>query len=85
MATGRVDTIVPTDADITIVEAADLLHVSCPFVVGMIDQGELPVRMVGEDPRMRREDVLAYKRESKARARTALKEMVAISQGLGLE
>jgi excisionase family DNA binding protein len=85
MAAGRAVTIVPTDAEITTGEAADLLHVSRPFVVGLIDKGELPARMVGAHRRMRLEDVLAYKRESKARARKALKEMAAISQELGLE
>jgi excisionase family DNA binding protein len=85
MAAGRAVTIVPTDAEITTGEAAELLHVSRPFVVGLIDKGALPARMVGAHRRLRLEDVLAYKRESKARARTALKEMVALSQELGLE
>ena len=58
---------------------------SRPFIVGLIDKGELPARMVGAHRRLRLEDVLTYKRDSKARARTALKEMVAISQELGLE
>ena len=85
MAAGRAVTIVPIDAEITTGEAAELLHVSRPFVVGLIDKGALPARMVGAHRRMRLEDVLAYKRESKIRARAALKEIVAISQELGLE
>lgn len=85
MAAGRAVTIVPIDAEITTGAAAELLHVSRPFVVGLIDKGELPARMVGAHRRVRLEDVLTYKRDSKARARTALKEMVAISQELGLE
>ncbi len=85
MAVGRIVTIVPTGAEITIGEAADLLHVSRPFVVGLIDKGELPARIIGAHQRVQLEDVLAYKRKCKANARTALKEMIAISQELGLE
>ena len=66
-------------------EAAELLHVSRPFVVGLIDKGELAARMVGAHRRLRLDDVLKYKRDSKVRARVALKEMVEISQELGLE
>ena len=85
MAAGRAVTVVPIDAEITTGEVAELLHVSRPFVVGLIDKGELPARMAGAHRRVRLADVLAYKRNSKALARTALKEMVAISQELGLE
>jgi excisionase family DNA binding protein len=59
--------------------------VSRPFVVGLIDKGILPARMVGAHRRVLLDDVLAYKRVSKTKARAALKEMVAISQELGLE
>ena len=85
MAAGRAVTIVPIDAEITTQQAAEILHVSRPFVVGLIDKGTLPARMVGAHRRVLLDDVLAYKRESKTKARAALKEMVAISQELGLE
>ena len=85
MAAGRAVTVVPMDAEITTGEAAELLHVSRPFVVGLIDKGDLAARMVGAHRRLRLDDVLKYKRDSKVRARGALKEMVEISQELGLE
>ena len=85
MAAGRAVTVVPLDAEITTGDAAELLHVSRPFVVGLIDKGELAARMVGAHRRLRLDDVLKYKRDSKVRARVALKEMVEISQELGLE
>src|SRR5882762_2736144 len=46
MAAGRAVTIVPIDAEITTQQAAGILHVSRPFVVGLIDKGTLPARMV---------------------------------------
>lgn len=73
------------DPTITTQQAADLLDVSRPFVVGLIEQHKLPAHMVGPQRRVSLADVLAYKTESKAKARAALREMVAIDQALGLE
>lgn len=84
MAAGRAVTIVPIDAEITTGEAAELLHVSRPFVVGLIDKGILPARMVGAHRRIRLDDLMTYKRDSKAKARDALREMAEIDQELGL-
>ena len=84
MAAGHAVTLVPTEAEITTQQAADLLNVSRPYVVGLIDQGKLPARMVGPQRRVMLADVLAFKAESKAKARAALREMVAIDQELGL-
>ena len=74
-----------TDPTITTQQAADLLNVSRPYVVGLVEQGKLPARMVGPQRRVRLADVLTYKTESKARVRAALREMVAIDQELGLD
>jgi excisionase family DNA binding protein len=85
MGAGHAVTLVPIEAEITTQQAADLLNVSRPYVVGLVEQGKLPARMVGPQRRIRLADVLAYKAESKAKARAALREMVAIDQELGLE
>ena len=84
MAAGHAVTLVPIESEITTQQPADLLNVSRPYVVGLIDQGKLPARMVGPQRRVMLADVLAYKVESKAKA-SALREMVAIDQELGLE
>ncbi len=85
MAAGHTVTLVPTEAEITTQQAADLLNVSRPYVVGLIDQDKLPARMVGPQRRVMLADVLAFKAESKGKARAAVAEMVAIDQELGLE
>jgi excisionase family DNA binding protein len=85
LAAGRAVTVVPIEAEITTQQAAEILNVSRPFVAGLIDKGKLPGRMVGAHRRVRLEDVLAYKRDSKTKAKAALKDMIAISQDLGLE
>lgn len=70
--------------EITTQQAADLLHVSRPYLVGMIERGELPARLVGKQRRLLLEDVLAFKKDNEAKRRDALRELAALDQELGL-
>ena len=83
-AAGHAVALVPVEAEITTQQAADLLNVSRPFLVGLIENGTLPARMVGKHRRLLLQEVLAYKAERFARREEALDEMVAIDQELGL-
>jgi excisionase family DNA binding protein len=83
-AAGHAVALVPVEAEITTQQAADLLNVSRPFLVGLIDNGTLPARMVGKHRRLLLQEVLTYKAERFARREHALDEMVAIDQELGL-
>ena len=84
MGAGNAVTLVPLAAEITTQQAADLLNVSRPYVVGLIDKGVLPTRMVGNQRRLPLKDVLAYKTETRAKTLAALEEISAIDQELGL-
>jgi len=83
-ADGNAVTLTPVKPEITTQEAADLLNVSRPFVIGLIEKGRLPVRMVGNHRRLPLSDVLAYKAETKANAYAALQEIASLDQELGL-
>ena len=85
MGKGHAVTLLPTDTEITTQQAADLLDVSRPFLVGMIDKGELPARMVGNQRRLPLAEVLAYKATNRAKRLEALREMSAHDQELGLK
>jgi len=65
-------------------EAAALLNVSRPFVLSMIEKGELPARKVDDQFLLPRAAVLAYKADLRAKALQALEEIAAIDQELGL-
>ena len=86
-ATARGDavTLVPVSQMLTTQQAADILNVSRPYLVGLIDKGALPARRVGNQRRLPLADVIAYKVDNQAKRRTALDEMSALHQEMGLE
>lgn len=61
MAAGRGVTLVPENAELTSVQAADVLNVSRPFLIKLLEDNALPHRKVGKHRRIRMEDVMAYK------------------------
>ena len=84
MGEGRPVAVHAADAELTTQQAADMLNVSRPYLVGMIDNGILPARMVGNQRRLPLRDVLAYKRDTQAKRRAALDELAKSDQELGL-
>lgn len=85
MAQGNAVSLTSLDEEITTQEAADLLNVSRPFFVQMLDAGEIPFRKVGTRRRVRLQDVMAYKRTLYEKRLQTLNELTAYDQELGLQ
>jgi len=61
MAAGRGVTIIPENAELTTVQAAEVLNVSRPFLIKLLDNEKIPYRKVGKHRRIRMEDVMTYR------------------------
>lgn len=85
MANGNAVTLLPVHARLTTQQAADLLNVSRPFLVKLIEAGAIPYEMVGTHRRLRAEDVFAYRKSQEQRSRRALADLSAMDQELGIE
>lgn len=80
----RAVTIVPIHQELTTQEAADLLNVSRPHVIKLLEQGEIPYTKTGTHRRIKFGDLMTYK-ERRARARRqALDRLTRLSHEMGL-
>jgi excisionase family DNA binding protein len=58
---GRGVTLIPENAELTTVHAAEILDVSRPFLIRLLEEGQITHRKVGKHRRIRMEDVMAHK------------------------
>jgi len=83
MSLGQAISIVPHKRELTTQEAADLLNVSRPYLIKLLEKGELPYITVGTHRRIRSEDLMKYKEQRDTKRREGLKELTQFLQDEG--
>jgi len=84
MSRGNAVTIIPIHAELTTQEAADFLNVSRPYLIGLLEKGEVKFHMVGTHRRIKFEDLASYKEKKDRKSEEALLELTNQAQELDM-
>lgn len=81
---GRSVAIIHYEHELTTQQAADILNVSRPHLIKLVEEGKIPYHMVGTHRRIYMGDLLRFKQARDHERRDALQEMRRVSESLGL-
>jgi excisionase family DNA binding protein len=83
MARQQTFVLYPESSELTTKQAAEVLGVSRPFLIRVLEAGEIPYRKVGRHRRVLMKDVLSYKQTTHVKREAAMDELVRISEEMG--
>ncbi len=84
MAEGKAITIIPSDTEVSTQQAAELLNVSRPHVVKLLEKGEIPYHKVGTHRRIRLKDLEQYREKITKERRKHLSDLAKQAQELDM-
>jgi excisionase family DNA binding protein len=80
MAKQQTFTLFPEASELTTKQAAEVLGVSRPFLIGLLERNEIAHRKIGRHRRVLLKDVLAYKASMQVARKQALDDLVKASE-----
>jgi excisionase family DNA binding protein len=84
LANGEGVQVMPDSAELTTQQAAEFLNVSRPYLIKVLEGGEIPFRLVGTHRRIKFLDLREYKNGDVLTRRRSAEELTQLSQELGL-
>lgn len=84
ISSGRGIRLIPVDAELTTQRAGDLLNVSRPFLIKLLEEQKIPFTKTGRHRRVRTVDLFASKAERDHQRSIALSDMAALDAAHGL-
>ena len=81
VGSGNAVTLVPVSQMLSTQQAADILNVSRPFLISLLDNGVIEHELVGRHRRIKAETLFAYKRSRNVKRSKALEELAALDGG----
>ncbi|HLQ53027.1 MAG TPA: excisionase family DNA-binding protein [Streptosporangiaceae bacterium] len=84
LESGQGVALVPSGAQLTTQQAADMINVSRPYLIGLLEAGKIEYSKVGRHRRIPFAALVEYQRHAEQHARAAADEMADIGQELGL-
>lgn len=84
LARQRALALIPIDRDLTTQQVANILHVSRPYLISLLEHGEIPYTKVGAHRRISLDDVMRYKAQRDISRKQTLDELARLNQEMGL-
>jgi excisionase family DNA binding protein len=84
LAGGKAISLVASEKELTTQQAADMLNISRPYLITLLERGELPFHKTGSHRRVPLAALLEYKRRRDEGRRSTLSQITREAQELGL-
>ncbi|OGI30564.1 MAG: hypothetical protein A2287_10110 [Candidatus Melainabacteria bacterium RIFOXYA12_FULL_32_12] len=84
LGNGDALTVIPVHKELTTQQAAEVLNVSRPFLIKLLETGEIPFIKVGKHRRISMQDLIEYKNKRDKVREENLDELARLSQETGL-
>lgn len=81
---GNSITLIPMNKELTTQQAADILNVSRPYFIKLLENGEIPFKKTGTHRKILMKDLMEYRKQRAESRKSKIEELSTFSQELGL-